>query len=335
MSEIRTRVTQELVIKSITTREVTVEMTGEDDGVFDAEAIPNLRKRLRVNNFLVAHTWNATPREGSPMHAAARMARRLLVNNEPITFNVLDVETTDGRHESVCQVKVQLEKDNPLNFDLPDDVFHEHLFTPWGCRVSYEKLRTLQPGDVAAQAVAYALHRTPDGGLTDKHRHFPPTRPQGHEWTKYDPDIRFAQRVKAQDWPVLLHALEGCFFSDIVRTHEGAKQLIRDHRVIEEYAAQVQHVGACFDASAFDGKHDVSVRAGKKLLFHGFKNDREFWIVDVPRHGHGCYVYTDEASALAWAENRVQFQEARRRAHAFIAHTDGWQERLAQALATP
>lgn len=335
MSQIRTRVTRELVIASIEPRDVVVAMTNENDGTLDGTTILNLRRRLRINEFLLAHTWNATPRPGSPMHIAAQMARALLLNGEPITLRVADVQIRDGHRVSVCEAKVQLESENTHGFDLPQDVFLDYLFAPWGDRVSFEKLLTLNPGDVAARAIAHALHRTPDGGLTDKHRHFPPNRPQGHEWTKFDPDIRFAQRVKAQDWPVLLDALEGCFFSDLVRTQEGTKKLLRDHRVIEEYAAQVQRVGACFDASAFDGKHDVTVRAGKKLLFHGFKNGREFWIVDVPRHGHGCYVYTNEASALDWAENRVQFQEARRQAHAFIAHTDGWQDRLAQALTAP
>lgn len=194
---------------------------------------------------------------------------------------------------------------------------------------------SLKEGQVLDQLVEHPFRRTEDGGLTNGFLVVPPRRPSGAAAWLAHGGLGFAKAVSAENWGVMLQALEGCWL-DEVQEPERLRSRLADHRRRETVKrACADRVGACFDpTSGFDLASDAVVSAlGERWVFRGLCQGREAFVVDGPHKGVALYVFDQEADAFAWARGEISSLEARRRARAFVVHTDGWEGRAKQALA--
>lgn len=193
----------------------------------------------------------------------------------------------------------------------------------------------LKEGQVLDEIVEHPFRRTDDGGLTNGFVVVPPRRPSGGAAWLVHGALAFAKTVSAENWGVMLQALEGCWLEE-VQEPERLRSRLADHRRREAVKrACADRVGACFDpTSGFDLAEDPVVSAlGERWVFRGFCGGRETFVVDGPHKGVGLYVFDRRDDAFAWARGEISFPEARLRSRAFVPHVDGWEERAKQALA--
>lgn len=56
------------------------------------------------------------------------------------------------------------------------------------------------------------------------------------------------------------------------------------------------------------------------------------YVVDTPLYGHALYIFDDYNSALEWAENKINFKEAKEKALLRVVHSKNWKTLVAEAL---